>query len=79
MQIPWQELDAATLDSLLSEIVTRDGTDYGEVEMATSEKVAQVKRLLKAKQLALVYDEASESCGLMSTEALARQAPEAEG
>lgn len=68
MQIPWQELDAATLDNLITEIVTRDGTDYGEVEMSTPEKLAQVKRLLKAKQMTIVYDDATETCGLMSLE-----------
>ena len=30
MIIPWQQLPAATLDSLIESFVLREGTDYGE-------------------------------------------------
>ncbi len=67
-QIPWEALDAETLNNLLREIVTRDGTDYGEHEISTDEKVAQVKRFLKEKKMVIVFDGNTESCGLMSAE-----------
>lgn len=66
VKIPWESLDADTLNNLLCEIVTRDGTDYGEHEISTEEKVAQVKRLLKEKKMVIVFDENTESCGLMN-------------
>ncbi len=30
MIVPWQELEPDTLDNLIQEFVSRDGTDYGE-------------------------------------------------
>ena len=47
MIVPWQEIPPETLDNLIEEFVTRDGTDYGEQEIRTDTKVAQVREQLR--------------------------------
>ena len=44
MHIPWDALDAETLTRLLSEIVTRDGTDYGAVAAEAMNLVGTLAR-----------------------------------
>lgn len=47
LEIPWQKLSGEALQGLLEELVTRDGTDYGERELSTEEKVEQLYRALR--------------------------------
>ena len=68
MIIPWQQLEAATLDNLLEEYVTRDGTDYGQQEVSTPARVIQVKRQLQSGEVLIVWDHETESCTLMTCE-----------
>lgn len=68
MQIPWQELSAQTLDTLLEEIVTRDGTDYGNSEKSTVEKVTHAKNQLKSDLAVLYWNTELESASLVSKE-----------
>nr|WP_040296742.1 YheU family protein [Alcanivorax hongdengensis] len=68
MIVPWQELAADTLDNLLQEFVTRDGTDYGEQEISTATKVEQVRRQLTKGQSLLVFDSATETVTVMTRE-----------
>ncbi len=39
MIIPWQELPAETLQSVIESFVLQEGTDYGEQERTLNEKV----------------------------------------
>ena len=64
MIIPFESLNQDTLESLIIEFVTRDGTDYGEIEFTRSEKISQVKERLKSKDIIITYDEESETCNL---------------
>jgi len=68
MIIPHTELDQETLHALLEEIVTRDGTDYGEQELSTEEKIKRAMVLLQNKKLFIVYSELHETCTLQSKE-----------
>lgn len=68
--VPWRDIDAATLDNLIEEFVTRDGTDYGEQETATATKVEQVRRQLQRGEAAVVFDDATETISVMSREQL---------
>ena len=69
IEVPWQELASETLQNLLAEFVTRDGTDYGEEEIAQERKVAQVLAGLKAKQYVIVFDPEMEQCNVITAEA----------
>lgn len=66
MIIPHTELSPETLHNLLEEIVTRDGTDYGEREISTEEKINQVIVQLERGEIVIVYSELHETCTLKS-------------
>ena len=68
MIIPWQQLPAATLDNLLQEYASRDGTDYGQVETSLADKVEQLKLQLLQGKVVIVYSELHESVNLMLAE-----------
>jgi uncharacterized protein YheU (UPF0270 family) len=70
MLIPYNELPAATLQALIEDFVTRDGTDYGQDEMSMSEKAGHLMALLKTGELLITYNEDTESCGLVTREGL---------
>ncbi|MCF7981708.1 MAG: YheU family protein [Pseudomonadales bacterium] len=62
MEIPFQALNPDTLNNLIQELVTRDGTDYGESEISLAEKVEQVKLKLMSGEALILYDEQLETC-----------------
>ncbi|UWN51779.1 hypothetical protein ASALC70_04012 [Alcanivorax sp. ALC70] len=68
--VPWSDIDRATLDNLIEEFVTRDGTDYGEQEVPTATKVEQVRAQLKRGEASVVFDEATETVSVMTREQL---------
>jgi len=68
MKIPWDSLSAETLNALLEEIVTRDGTDYGAVEKSIEQKVAFARHQLKSGYAVLVWDSELESASLITPE-----------
>ena len=68
MIIPWQQLPVATLDNLLQEYASRDGTDYGQVETSLADKVEQLKQQLLQGKVVIVYSELHESVNLMLAE-----------
>lgn len=70
MIIPHTEIPADTLRALVEEIVTRDGTDYGEHELTVTNKVDRVMVQLDRKEIYILYSELHESCTLISKEAL---------
>ncbi|KFK93055.1 MULTISPECIES: YheU family protein [unclassified Serratia (in: enterobacteria)] len=65
MIIPWQQLEPATLDSLIESFVLREGTDYGEHERSLEQKVDDVRRQLKSGEIVLVWSELHETVNIM--------------
>lgn len=65
MIIPWQDLEAETLDNLLEGFVLREGTDYGEQERSLAQKVEDVRRQLKSGEAVLVWSELHETVNIM--------------
>jgi uncharacterized protein YheU (UPF0270 family) len=63
--IPWQELEAETLENLIETFVLREGTDYGEQERSLLQKVADVRRQLERGDVVLVWSELHESINIM--------------
>lgn len=66
MQVPWRSLPADTLDRLLEEIVTRDGTDYGGVEKSTMQKVTLARNQLQSGHAVLFWNAELESASLVT-------------
>ena len=65
MEIPYKQLSPETLQALIEEFVSRDGTDYGEQEVSLERKVMQVEERLNDGSAVLVFDSHSESCDIV--------------
>lgn len=65
MRIPLDQLSPDALDGILTEFVTRDGTELGEMQT----KKAQTHRALQQGELILCFDPESGTCNLLSPEA----------
>ncbi|KZN57378.1 YheU family protein [Pseudoalteromonas luteoviolacea] len=66
MLIPYQQIDPTTLMSLIEHYVLREGTDYGDSEVSTEQKVAQVKSQLQSGEALIVFSELHESVNIVS-------------
>ncbi len=73
MIIPYADLAEDTLNNLIEYYVLREGTDYGEQEVALAEKVAAVKRQLKSGEVLIVYSELHETVNLMPKQLFLQQ------
>jgi uncharacterized protein YheU (UPF0270 family) len=63
--VPFQRLEMEVLQALLEDYATRDGTDYGERELTTQEKVDRLQCQLGAGDLQILYDADSEQWDLV--------------
>ncbi|MDA8094184.1 MAG: YheU family protein [Betaproteobacteria bacterium] len=61
MIIPFDALSPEALEGLISEFVTREGTDYGEIEAPLERKIADVLRQLKSGEAVILYNQATQS------------------
>ncbi|ADZ92411.1 YheU family protein [Marinomonas mediterranea] len=59
--VPWESLEVDTLNNVLKDIVTRDGTDYGDYELSAEQKIAQAKHSLQSGEAVLLFDTESET------------------
>ena len=66
LEIPWQKLSPEALRGLLEELVTRDGTDYGEVEFSTEQKVEHLRAALEKNRAIIAFSPATESWSIVS-------------
>lgn len=72
MIVPHTDLSAETLQALLEDFVTRDGTDYGWEELSMQDKSARLLAQLESGKLLISYNEETHSCGLVTKEALVK-------
>ncbi len=68
--IPFESLAPETLDNVLNDIVSRDGTDYGDYDLSLDQKREQALRALKSGDAVLLFDTESETIQLVSKSAL---------
>jgi uncharacterized protein YheU (UPF0270 family) len=54
--VPYEELSAELLRSVVESFVLREGTDYGERELSLDDKVARVIRQLQQGKAQIVFD-----------------------
>lgn len=66
IEIPWDALPADTLNALVEEFVTREGTDYGEQEVTLERKVMQVINGIKRKEYVIVFASEQESTHILT-------------
>lgn len=65
MEIPYQQLETATLNNIIEEFVLREGTDYGHASISLEKKISDVKGLLDRGEVVLTYDEETKSCNII--------------
>ena len=68
MIVPWQDINPDTLNHLLEEFASRDGTDDGAYETRLADKVAQLEIQLKQKRIVVVYSELHETVNIVPAE-----------
>lgn len=77
VEVPYEQLAPETLRKVIEDLVTRDGTDYGDVEKTLEQKSATLLELLRRGEAKLVVDLATESIGLMTRDELAKSSGQA--
>jgi uncharacterized protein YheU (UPF0270 family) len=70
MIIPHRQLTPEALQGLIEDFVTRDGTDYGEVETSLQMKIDQVKRQLDKGKYFILFDSELQTTVLVSKDQL---------
>lgn len=66
VDVPYDQIDPETLRNMIQEFVTRDGSDWGDPGGALEDKIAQVLKQLKNKQVKVVFDLKSETANIVS-------------
>ncbi|MGO2233364.1 hypothetical protein B6N13_11030 [Marinomonas sp. UCMA 3892] len=59
--IPYDSLTPDTLETILDDIVSRDGTDYGDYDLSAAQKREQALRALQRGEAVLLFDTESET------------------
>ena len=59
--VPYTELDADLLRSVIESFVLREGTDYGEREISLADKVDRVIRQLERGDAQIIFDPQTET------------------
>ena len=68
VKIPYEQLSPEALHGVIEEFVTRDGTDYGEVEVPLETKIAQVLAQLKSGKAVILFDQETETCTVLRSD-----------
>ncbi|MBU8910258.1 MAG: YheU family protein [Desulfobacterales bacterium] len=68
MKIPYDQLSPEALQGVIEEFVTRDGTDYGEIEVSLETKISQVLGQLKSGKTVIVFDQKTETCTILKSD-----------
>lgn len=74
MIIPHDQLSAEALTGLIRDFVSREGTDYGAVEVSFETKVAQVRSALEEGRAVILYDNKDETFTIVFKEQLPGEA-----
>ena len=59
--VPYGELDADLVRSVIESFVLREGTDYGEREISLADKVERVIRQLERGDAQIIFDPQTET------------------
>jgi len=70
IEIPASGLSEAALTGLIEEFVSRDGTDYGDVEMSLVAKVEQVRLALASGDAKIIFNAAMQQTHIVTAEQL---------
>jgi uncharacterized protein YheU (UPF0270 family) len=63
--IPVGRLSPEALQGVVEEFISRNGTDYGEIEISRETKYRQVKCKLQSGEVILIFDDATETTTIL--------------
>jgi uncharacterized protein len=63
-KIPVNKLSPEALRGVIEEFISRDGTDYGEMEVPMETKLGQVKCKLESGLAILIFDDEAETTNI---------------
>jgi uncharacterized protein len=66
VKVPYDQLSSEALEGLITQFVSRDGTDSGNVDAAFERKVESVKSQLKSGNALILYDPKTQSFNIVS-------------
>ena len=75
VEVPHDALPEDTLNRLIEEFVTREGTSYGERDYSLEEMVEHVKSQLKNKKAFIQFDDQTETCHIITDYEKRQQQP----
>lgn len=67
VEVPHTALSAEALQGVIESFVLREGTDYGERDVAHDAKIAEVLRQLERGEARIVFDPVTESVDIVVT------------
>jgi uncharacterized protein YheU (UPF0270 family) len=76
MIVPYDQLQPETLDAMIEEFVTRDGTVQGHADAPVAQQIDAVKRLLVSGRVVVLFDEETEACTIATKDQKTRPALE---
>jgi uncharacterized protein YheU (UPF0270 family) len=65
IEVPFTSLSPEALRGLVEEFITREGTDYGHIEMTIDDKVEDVMRQLRRGEAKIVFDLKSKTVNIL--------------
>jgi len=66
--IPYNQLSPEALQGVIEEFVTRDGTDYGEIEVSLEIKISQVLGQVKSGKVVIIFDQKTKTCTILKSD-----------
>ena len=63
-KIPVNKLSPEALQGVINEFISRDGTDYGEMEVSPETNFRQVKDKLESGLAVLIFDDETETTNI---------------
>jgi uncharacterized protein len=73
--IPFEQLQPQTLRAVIEEFVTRDGAIHGHSDVLLEQSVRLVQSQLRSGKIVIVFDEETETCGIVAIEETIRTQP----
>ncbi len=64
--IPISKISPEALQGIIEEFISRNGTDYGEIETSRETKFRQVKCKLETGEAILIFDDETETTNILS-------------
>ena len=70
--IPVGSLTQTTLRRVIEEYITREGTDYGRVEVSVTVQIERAMKAIETGDVVIMFDPATETTTLVKADALPR-------